>query len=209
MRTTMEDRRSLYEQGLNDCQIARRIGVDKSAVRQWRKRNGLAPNLPSSAPGEVDLIPMRKLLFDLGWGVARVARHQGVSKASVSTWKARQRLNTGGPQHSSNSSRDDGNELRRLQRRIIKAVGGRLPFDIAADAAASLMLDVIEGKVPVQQIERVARRYGNKALGEYADAFKSQSLDVDVRGAEGLRPIDMLVDESSSAWLEEMGATWH
>jgi hypothetical protein len=100
-------------------------------------------------------------------------------------------------------------QLRNLQRRVISAVGTKLPFDIAADAASALMLAVIEGEVPLDQIERQGRVYGNRALGEYANAFKQQSLDEEIPGTDGLRGVDLLVDQSSSAWLEEMGATCH
>ena len=40
-------------------------------------------------------------------------------------------------------------------------------------------------------------------------SFRQRSLDEDMSGAEGLRQVDMLIDESSSGWLEEMGATVH
>jgi hypothetical protein len=37
--------RELYDQGLNDAQIAKRVeGTDKDRVRRWRKRNDLPPN---------------------------------------------------------------------------------------------------------------------------------------------------------------------
>tara|TARA_B000000460_G_scaffold228946_1_gene185539 strand:- start:855 stop:1205 length:351 start_codon:yes stop_codon:yes gene_type:complete len=107
------------------------------------------------------------------------------------------------------SRADRHEQLRALQKRIIKAIGTRLPFDIAADAAASLMLAVIEGEVQIDEIEKHARRFGNQALNQYANSFRQRSLDEDTPGSEGLRHIDMLVDESSSGWLEEMGATVH
>lgn len=35
---------SLYRKGNNDYEIAREIGVSRSAVQRWRRVNGLAPN---------------------------------------------------------------------------------------------------------------------------------------------------------------------
>lgn len=72
-----------------------------------------------------------------------------------------------------------------------------------------MMLAVIEGEVPINEIEKHARRFGNQALNQFANGFRQRSLDEDTPGSEGLRHIDMLVDESSSGWLEEMGATVH
>ena len=63
--------------------------------------------------------------------------------------------------------------------------------------------------VQIDEIEKHARRFGNQALNQYANSFRQRSLDEDTPGSEGLRHIDMLVDESSSGWLEEMGATVH
>ena len=34
----------LYGEGANDCQIAAACGVTRGAIRQWRMKNGLAPN---------------------------------------------------------------------------------------------------------------------------------------------------------------------
>jgi hypothetical protein len=99
-------------------------------------------------------------------------------------------------------------QLRDLQRRVVKAVGCRLPFDIAADAAAELMLAVIEGRVSLDQIEKQGRIFGNRALREYANPFTTKSLDEELSEQNG-GLIDRLKDGSMSEWLEEMGATVH
>lgn len=59
----LAERRTLYSQGLNDSEIARRQGVTLSAVLYWRRRHGL-PRVPDAngTPG-----PMRRLLYNMGW----------------------------------------------------------------------------------------------------------------------------------------------
>lgn len=37
----------LYQQGLSDPEIARRVGCTASNVYKWRKTNGLPPNVPA------------------------------------------------------------------------------------------------------------------------------------------------------------------
>jgi len=71
------------------------------------------------------------------------------------------------------------------------------------------VLAVIEGNVPINAIEEQGRRFGNQALQKYANAFTTKSLDNDLPGHDGLTLLDTLVDESSSIWLEQMGATIH
>ena len=83
-----------------------------------------------------------------------------------------------------------------------------MPPDIAADAAAELMLAVVEGTVALGDIEKEARSFKNKALQSYADGFKFTSLDEPLPGTEDLLRIELLRDESSEDWLEEMGASW-
>lgn len=39
-----EERMELYKRGLSDVQIARRLGVDKSTIWNWRKNRNLPPN---------------------------------------------------------------------------------------------------------------------------------------------------------------------
>lgn len=203
---TEQERLSLYEEGLNDSQIAKKIGVGRSTIVNWRRCRGLAANVPRVAG--TSLSPFRRLLLDMGWGARSIARQEGVSLQAVRAWRKRHGYVATGVGNSISKQRGAA-QLRSLQRRVISAVGTKLPFDIAADAASALMLAVIEGTVPLDQIESQGRVYGNRALGEYANSFKQQSLDEEIPGTDGLRGVDLLVDDSSSAWLEEMGATSH
>lgn len=207
MNDMLRERHALYEKGLGDGEIGRLQGVDRSAIRAWRKRRALKANT-ASQESRVDIMPMRRLLHDLGWGAWSIARSQGVSTTSVKEWRNKRGLKAAGVGRLT-TKEGGARQLRELQQRVVRAVGCRLPFDIAADAAAELMLAVIEGTVPLDEIEKQGRSFGKRALQEYANAFTTKSLDEDVPDHDGLRPIDMLVDEASAGWLEEMGATVH
>tara|TARA_R110000787_G_scaffold208846_7_gene318889 strand:- start:23717 stop:24331 length:615 start_codon:yes stop_codon:yes gene_type:complete len=199
-----EQRRALYDQGLNDVQISQALDLDTTTIRCWRKKR----NLPANQPCDRSRTPMRRLLHNLGWGSRSIAKYQSVSVRTVKDWRR-----TAEPPQTATASfttqRRGADQLRDLQRRVIRAVGCQLPYDIAADAAAALMLAVIEGEVPLDQIEQRARSFGNRALKEYADAYGPRSLDEEIPGTDGLSGVALLVDDSSSAWLEEMGATVH
>jgi len=207
MNGVLRERRALYDLGLNDADIGRRQGVDRSAVCMWRKRNGLVPNA-SDRLSQDNVSPMRRLLHNMGWGVGSIAQFQRVSPETVKDWRTRNGL-TLNREKTRLSEHQKTAQLKALQRRVVRSIGSWLPFDIAADAAAELMLAVIEGDVPLNEIEKQGRLFGNRALREYANPFSTRSLDEERPDHEGLRPIDMLVDGSSSAWLEEMGATVH
>lgn len=45
--------RGMWEEGLNDCQIARRVGCSSVAIRSWRLRNRLHRNCRPGRPEEV------------------------------------------------------------------------------------------------------------------------------------------------------------
>ncbi|WP_448536908.1 hypothetical protein [Sphingobium yanoikuyae] len=206
---TEQKRLDLYHNGLNDGQIASQLGLERSTIRQWRKSRGLAANVEcvrTTVTG--GRCSVRRLLHEMGWGAKSIARAEGVNLQTVREWRKRHAIKSSG-MGKKTSRRGRAEQLHDLERRVIRAVGTSLPFDIAADAAAALMLAVMEGQISIDQIESQGRAFGNRALREYADAFKQQSLDQEIPGTEGLRGIDMLVDESSSAWLEEMGGTCH
>jgi hypothetical protein len=201
-------RLALYEKGLDDTQIARVEGVTKGTIYHWRRNHGLMSNSTVSAEAKATLSRGRRFLYDLNWGDDSIAWQQGVDKATVRQWRARYGLPANRPR-TRTYKRDKLNQLQRLQARVVRAIGARLPQDIAADAAAELMMAVVDGTVAINDIEKVARKYGNRALEEYANAFLSRSLDEPIEGRDGVRPIEMLRDESADVWLDEMGASWH
>lgn len=91
--------------------------------------------------------------------------------------------------------------------RVRKAVGRSLSPDIVEDVVADMIMAVLDGTLPLAQIEAEARRYGNRVLDRFASKFGARSLDQALGDEEGFTLMDCLVDEGSSDWLEEMGAT--
>lgn len=207
MQNQLSKRQKLYRQGLSDRQIARIQRVSATAVGYWRRRRGLPANVMAQrTPHPVG--QCRRFLYDLEWRDMSIAQEQRVSSAAVRDWRKTNHL----PANQNDRlkrKRDRVQQLHELQHRIIKAVGTALPRDIAADAAADLMLAVVSGSVAVRDIEKRARSFGNRALQEFANAYLSRSLDEATAGDSGLRRMDRLVDDSSRCWLEEMGASWH
>jgi hypothetical protein len=70
-----------------------------------------------------------------------------------------------------------------------------------------LLEAVLSGEIPIAQIEASARKFGNRTLDAYASKWGARSLDDDLSDDGGFRMIDLIADERSSSWLEEMGAT--
>lgn len=66
--------RELYKSGLTDTEIADEMGVTRSAVGQWRKRNGLSRN---SRKGRVYATWHHRaaLLLAKGWTLEAVVEH--------------------------------------------------------------------------------------------------------------------------------------
>jgi intein/homing endonuclease len=61
------ERKKLYEDGLNDCEIAKKEGVTSMAIRGWRKRRCLPPNAkPGNRPLKISLKPTRELGYFCG-----------------------------------------------------------------------------------------------------------------------------------------------
>ena len=201
-------RLALYQKGLDDTEIACIEGVTKGTICHWRRHHGLMSNSKVSADAKATLSRGRKFLYDLNWGDDAIAWQQRIDKATVRQWRDRNKLPANRPSKRT-YKRDKLDQLQRLQAKVVRAIGARLPQDIAADAAAELMMAVVDGTVPISDIEKVAKAYGNRALEQYANAFLSRSLDEPIEGMDGVRRIDMLRDESADAWLDKMGANWH
>lgn len=201
-------RLALYEKGLDDTEIACIEGVTKGTICHWRRDHGLVSNSKVSAQAKATLSRGRRFLYDLNWGDNSIAWQQGVRKVTVRQWRVLNGLPANRPSTRA-YKREKLDQLQQLQKRVVRAIGARLPQDIAADAAAELMMAVVDGTVAMNDIEKVAKKYGNRALEEYANSFLSRSLDEPIEGMDGVRRIDMLRDESADAWLDEMGANWH
>lgn len=202
-------RRDLYDQGLSDDQIAKTIGAKRQTIQSWRNRQGLKPSrlgLKSClGPLSPEASAARMLLYQMRYSDRRIAREQGVGCSTVQRWRQRRGLapndlNTGNWRYA-DLTRDTALD------RIKRAIGRRLPADIADDAVGDLYMAVLTGAVQLDKIEAEARKFGNRVLNNFASKFGPRSLDEEIADSEGFTLLDTLVDERSSDWLEEMGAT--
>lgn len=79
MKFTDDELRELHSKGLNDGEIAKELGVHRTAVNKRRRKLGLEPNHspPKFTDGEF------KELYDEGMSDGEIAEELGVSKTSV------------------------------------------------------------------------------------------------------------------------------
>jgi hypothetical protein len=196
-------RMALYLDGATGAQIASVQGVSEWAVHRWRQRQGLPANHHGGS-FTPEQRAARMLLYSFGYSDSRIAHEQRVGAATITKW--RKRLNL--PANRSPARRTDridkaGDMLARIKR----AVGRGLPGDIADDAIGDLCIAALSGEISIDEIEKSARKFGNKVLSSFADKWGARSLDEEIGEEPGFMLLDTLQDESSSSWLEEMGAT--
>ena len=82
--------------------------------------------------------------------------------------------------------------------RIQKAIGHSHPEHVLEDAVADLYAAVFEGRVALDQIEKVAPHYRSRAYDMCGSAYGPVSLDAE--NEDGLRLIDTIADP---AWADE------
>jgi hypothetical protein len=193
---------------MSDGRIAQHEGVCEKAIFDWRKVRGLPAVSGNGARGyaltpEADAA--RMLLYQMRYSDRRIAREQKVSWTTIQGWRKRRKL----PPHGLSRRHWKTADLARdtTLDRVRRAIGRALPPDIRDDAISDLYLAVLSGTVDLDEVEKQARKFGNRVLNTFASKFGPQSLDQELGDAEGFTLMDTLVDERSSAWLEEMGAT--
>jgi hypothetical protein len=202
---TIERRRQLYGEGLGDSAIARITGEKRNTITVWRRANGLPSNVAPQNPGS-DGLARRMVMYQLGWGDRHIAREEGLHQSSVQCWREARGLRANFP-HGSNERWRKRPTFADLAARVRRAIGRRLPPDIVDDAAMDMIRDILDGTIPIGEIEAMARRYGNRVLDRFASRYGPRSLDEEIGDDDGFRMIDLVRDERSSSWLEEMGAT--
>ncbi|MEH3122014.1 MAG: hypothetical protein PGN16_08550 [Sphingomonas phyllosphaerae] len=203
-------RRELYDRGLSDAVIGEAQGVSANAVRRWRIRNNLPSNCnrPVRRSGNLSTAEnaARMLLYQMRYSDRRIAREQKVVWTSIQKWRNRRGLSP----HGLSRANWDRRAMKRdtTLERIKRAIGRQLPGDIADDAVGDLYMAVLDGTVCLDKIEAEARRFGNRVLNNFASKFGPRSLDQELGDdGDGFRMIDLIRDDRSSSWLEEMGAT--
>lgn len=94
-----------------------------------------------------------------------------------------------------------------LYAHIAKSIGRGIAPDLLDDAVSDMWLAIAEGRLTAEEVSSQASRYRNRVVASYASRFGTRSLDEEVGSGDGFRMIDMLKDDRSSDWLEEMGAS--
>lgn len=201
-------RMHLYNEGHCDAEIAKRLDEKRNTVSVWRRAQHLPCNIgPRTALRHTkEQSAARMLLYQLGWSDNHIGREQGVDPSSVRIWRRGRRLPSNFPQ-GGNERYHPRPTLSDVAVRVRRAVGRALPRDVAEDTVSDMVVAILDGSLALDRIEKEARRYGNSVLERFANRFVQRSIDETIAGTEDLRLIDTLVDDSSSSWLEEMGAT--
>ena len=92
-----KNRLDLYNQGMSDAQIAKRVCVEKNVIQHWRTRRGLPPNAPKGfqkgnkygCMGRLSELRENKRLelYNRGLNDAQIARIVGVENSTISQWR--------------------------------------------------------------------------------------------------------------------------
>lgn len=203
-----EARLELYRRGLNDHEIARALNMKRNSVTVWRRTRRLPVQEAqlTRRPLTAAQAAMRMLLYQLGWSDYHIAREMGVDRTAVRGWRRTKKLPANFRRAVTEASQPKPT-MQSVVKRIRKAVGTSLAQDIAEDIVSDMTLAVLEGSLPLASIEAEARKYGNRVLDQFASKFGPRSLDLEIGDGNGFTLLDTLVDERSSSWLEEKGAT--
>jgi hypothetical protein len=94
-----------------------------------------------------------------------------------------------------------------LYARIAAAVPRSIDPAIRDDIIGDAYIAILDGRAKVGQLTEVVKRARSKVFAAFANSFGPRSLDQVVAGTDDFTLMDTLRDESSSSWLEEMGAT--
>lgn len=92
-----KERIDLYNQGMSDAEIAKRVCVEKNVIQHWRTRRGLSPNAPKGfqkgnkygCMGRLSEVKenRRCMLLCRGLNDAQIARIVGVDNSTISQWR--------------------------------------------------------------------------------------------------------------------------
>lgn len=192
--------RELYDAGESDRAIARALEVDPSAITLWRQKLGLKVRPHPSRLSDEKRRAARKLLRQGASSPAVMAEIGCCKKTVMRLRKAMQKepLRKGGANDKSTRIRVMRDPTIRL--RMAAAIGDQVPQDIRNDAIADMYLDVLEGRLAIDQIERRAGTYRSKAFDMCGSKFGAVSLDAE--NEDGLTLLDTLADDSWSSLFE-------
>lgn len=88
----LKERLSLYEQGLNDYEIADIQRVTQATIFLWRKKNNLPKNPAKKNPIFVEKMEYRMQLYELGYNDKKIGDMTNVSSTTIYMWRKRKKL---------------------------------------------------------------------------------------------------------------------
>ena len=201
------ERMALYMAGKTDAEMSAALSVTFNTVIYWRRRKGLPTNGRGNAPAiSPDEEARRQLFHSLGWSAHHIARECGVKAPTILDWQKKRRLKPNFT-HGVNERRNPRPTIADLVAKCRRSVARWLPRDIAEDAVADLMLDVMTGQLAIDKIGDAAKKYGNRVVAAFANKWGDRSLDMEIGDNDGFTLMDTIADDNASSWLEEMGAT--
>lgn len=83
-----EERLALYNQGLNDYEIADIQRISQSTVYQWRKKNGLKKNPAKINPKFAE----RMRLYELGYTDCKIGKLTDYTSTTIYMWRKKNKL---------------------------------------------------------------------------------------------------------------------
>ena len=189
-----------YHNGLNDCEIGRRLDRSPATIQSWRKRNNLPANGNFGGRFLSRKEHDRRLTFyRLGWSDCRIAKSSGTTRSVISDWRRKHKLPA---KHKFECSSERGRVLldhvtedRRLALYRRGLSDGAIASEVGLKHGKSILEWRQRRQLPANSGQRKWQR----------DTRFNLSLDYEFEN--GVQFMDVIGDASLSEQLEEMGAT--
>ncbi len=229
--------RRLIERGISAPLIARETGVSVKTLERWRTevlrqrpelrlpprtKRGIR-RMPSGRPYSAFRQPRRGqafLLYADGLNDAEIAEVLGVYSPQVCEWRHALYLPANAQQGGISGRPGTGQKKRckplaapitpmanPMHAAIVGSLARWAAPDLRDDMASEMWLALLEGRISANQIPAAAGSICNQVARDFANRFGPRSLDEDLSDDGGFKLLDLIRDDRSSSWLEEMGAT--
>ena len=83
--------RNLYDQGLNDRQIAVEMGCNEKTVASWRRKEGL-PAVGAKKKEQWYDPELLQKMYDMGYSDSRMSRQTGIHPSVIANWRREHNL---------------------------------------------------------------------------------------------------------------------
>lgn len=227
----------LLRRGISARLIARETGVSIKTLEKWRtemlaerpdlrlkSRTKLAVRrMPNGRAYSAFRQPRRGqafLLYADDLNDAQIAEALGVYPAQVCQWRHALYLPANAQQGGISGRPGTGQRKRAkplsapitpmanpMHAAIVGSLAKWAAPDLRDDMASEMWLALLEGRISADQIPAAAGGICNQVARDFANRFGPRSLDEDLSDGEGFKLLDLIQDDRSSSWLEEMGAT--